>query len=108
MQKPFRILVEIAPAPDNREHADAWDQLDVRERFQVSLRAARIVMPDIFRMMGMKAEVQVGIGGYSGEDNPSLAAVIPAETNGQNMAFPARFVPNDRFRPVQAVNAWTA
>lgn len=88
--KPARVMFEVAPDPNNTELKARWDAVPFERKVQISQRVAEQVMPQVFKLAGVRAKISTQLGGYLDDTSPSFAAIVPSSASAQQLMDVAR------------------
>lgn len=88
--KPARVMFEVAPDPNNTELKTRWDAVPFERKVQISQRVAEQVMPQVFKLAGVRAKLSTQLGGYLDDTSPSFAAMVPSSASAQQLMDVAR------------------
>ena len=87
---PARVMFEVAPDPNNTELKTRWDAVPFERKVQISQRVAEQVMPQVFKLAGVRAKLTTQLGGYLDDTSPSFAAMVPSSASAQQLMDVAR------------------
>jgi len=87
---PARVMFEVAPDPNNIELKTRWDAVPFERKTEISQRIAAQIMPQVFKLAGVKAKVATQLGGYLEDTSPSFAAIVPSSASAQQLMDVAR------------------
>ena len=82
---PARVMFEVAPDPNNIELKTRWDAVPFERKTEISQRIAAQVMPQVFKLAGVKAKLTTQLGGYLEDTSPSFAAIVPSSASAQQL-----------------------
>lgn len=88
--KPARVMFEVAPDPNNTELKARWDAVPFERKVQISQRVAKQIMPQVFKLAGVRAKITTQLGGYLDDTSPSFAAIVPSSASAQQLMDVAR------------------
>jgi hypothetical protein len=83
--KPARVMFEVAPDPNNTELKARWDAVPFERKTEISQRIASQIMPQVFKLAGVRAKVTKQLGGYLEDTSPSFAAIVPNNASAQQL-----------------------
>jgi hypothetical protein len=87
---PARVMFEVAPDPNNLELKARWDAVPFERKIEISQRVAEKIMPQVFRLAGIRAKMTTQLGGYLEDTSPSFAAIVPSTASAQQLMDVAR------------------
>ena len=87
---PARVMFEVAPDPNNAELSARWDAVPFERKIEISQRVAEKIMPQVFKLAGVRAKMTTQLGGYLEDTSPSFAAVLPSTASAQQLMDVAR------------------
>ena len=82
---PARVMFEVAPDPNNTELKTRWDAVPFERKVQISQRVATQIMPQVFKLAGVRAQLSTQLGGYLDDTSPSFAAIVPSNASAQQL-----------------------
>jgi hypothetical protein len=87
---PARVMFEVAPDPNNTELTARWDAVPFERKIEISQRVAEKIMPQVFKLAGVRAKMTTQLGGYLEKTSPSFAAIVPSTASAQQLMDVAR------------------
>ena len=87
---PARVMFEVAPDPNNAELSARWDAVPFERKIEISQRVAEKIMPQVFKLAGVRAKMTTQLGGYLEKTSPSFAALVPSTASAQQLMDVAR------------------
>jgi len=87
---PARVMFEVAPDPNNTELSARWDAVPFERKIEISQRVAEKIMPQVFKLAGVRAKMTTQLGGYLEKTSPSFAALVPSTASAQQLMDVAR------------------
>jgi len=87
---PARVMFEVAPDPNNLELKARWDAVPFERKIEISQRVAEKIMPQVFKLAGIRAKMTTQLGGYLEDTSPSFAAIVPSTASAQQLMDVAR------------------
>lgn len=87
---PARVMFEVAPDPNNLDLKTRWDAVPFERKIEISQRVAAKIMPQVFRLAGVRAKMTTQLGGYLEDTSPSFAAIVPSSASAQQLMDVAR------------------
>ena len=87
---PARVMFEVAPDPNNAELKARWDAVPFERKIEISQRVAEKIMPQVFKLAGVRAKMTTQLGGYLEDTSPSFAAIVPSTASAQQLMDVAR------------------
>jgi len=87
---PARIMFEVAPDPNNLDLNTRWDAVPFERKIEISQRVASKIMPQVFRLAGVRAKMTTQLGGYLEKTSPSFAAILPSTASAEQLMDVAR------------------
>ena len=87
---PARVMFEVAPDPKNAELKTRWDAVPFERKIEISQRVAEKIMPQVFKLAGVRAKMTTQLGGYLDDTSPSFAALVPDTASAQQLMDVAR------------------
>jgi hypothetical protein len=87
---PARGMFEVAPDPNNLDLKTRWDAVPFERKIEISQRVASKIMPQVFRLAGVRAKMTTQLGGYLEDTSPSFAAIVPSSASAQQLMDVAR------------------
>ena len=87
---PARVMFEVAPDPNNAELKARWEAVPFERKIEISQRVAEKIMPQVFKLAGVRAKMTTQLGGYLEDTSPSFAAVLPSTASAQQLMDVAR------------------
>lgn len=87
---PARVMFEVAPDPNNVDLKTRWDAVPFERKIEISQRVAEKIMPQVFKLAGVKAKMTTQLGGYLDDTSPSFAALVPDTASAQQVMDVAR------------------
>ena len=85
IEAPARVMFEVAPDPNNAPLKARWDAVPFNRKIEISQRVAEQVMPKVFKLAGVQAELAPQLGGYLDDTSPSFAAVVPSSASAEQL-----------------------
>ena len=85
IEAPARVMFEVAPDPNNAPLKARWDAVPFDRKIEISQRVAEQVMPKVFKLAGVQAELAPQLGGYLDDTSPSFAAVVPSSASAEQL-----------------------
>ena len=85
IEAPARVMFEVAPDPNNAPLKARWDAVPFDRKIEISQRVAEQVMPKVFKLAGVQAELAPQLGGYLDDTSPSFAAVVPSSASADQL-----------------------
>ena len=87
---PARVMFEVAPNPNDTELNVRWDAVPFERKIEISQRVATKIMPQVFRLAGVRAKMATQLGGYLEKTSPSFAAILPSTASAEQLMDVAR------------------
>ena len=87
---PARVMFEVAPDPNNLDLNTRWDAVPFERKIEISQRVASKIMPQVFRLAGVRAKMTTQLGGYLEKTSPSFAAILPSTASAEQLMDVAR------------------
>jgi len=87
---PARVMFEVAPDPNNLDLNTRWDAVPFERKIEISQRVAAKIMPQVFRLAGVRAKMTTQLGGYLEKTSPSFAAILPSTASAEQLMDVAR------------------
>lgn len=87
---PARVMFEVAPDPNNTELTARWDAVPFERKIEISQRVAEKIMPQVFRLAGVRAKLTTQLGGFLENTSPSFAAILPSTASAEQLMDVAR------------------
>jgi len=87
---PARVMFEVAPDPNNTELTARWDAVPFERKIEISQRVAEKIMPQVFKLAGVRAKMTPQLGGYLEKTSPSFAALVSSTASAQQLMDVAR------------------
>lgn len=87
---PARVMFEVAPDPNNLDLKARWDAVPFERKIEISQRVAEKIMPQVFKLAGVRAKMTTQLGGYLEDTSPSFAAIVPSTASAQQLMDVAR------------------
>ena len=87
---PARVMFEVAPDPNNAELKTRWDEVPFERKIEISQRVAEKIMPQVFKLAGVRAKMTTQLGGYLDDTSPSFAALVPDTASAEQLMDVAR------------------
>jgi hypothetical protein len=83
-------MFEVAPDPDNLDLMARWEAVPFERKIEISQRVAEKIMPQVFRLAGVRAKLTTQLGGFLENTSPSFAAVLPSTASAEQLMDVAR------------------
>ena len=87
---PARVMFEVAPDPNDVDLKARWDAVPFERKSEISQRVAKQIMPQVFKLGGVRARLTTQLGGYLEDTSPSFAAIVPSTASAQQLMEMAR------------------
>jgi hypothetical protein len=87
---PARVMFEVAPDPNNAELSARWDAVPFERKIEISQRVAEKIMPQVFKLAGVRAKMTTQLGGFLENTSPSFAAILPSTASAEQLMDVAR------------------
>ena len=87
---PARVMFEVAPDPDNLDLMARWEAVPFERKIVISQKVAEKIMPQVFRLAGVRAKLTTQLGGFLENTSPSFAAVLPSTASAEQLMDVAR------------------
>ena len=87
---PARVMFEVAPDPDNLDLMARWEAVPFERKIVISQKVAEKIMPQVFRLAGVRAKMTTQLGGFLENTSPSFAAVLPSTASAEQLMDVAR------------------
>lgn len=87
---PARVMFEVAPDPNDAGLKARWDAVPFERKVEISQSVAKQIMPQVFKLAGVRARLTTQLGGYLEDTSPSFAAIVPSTASAQQLMEMAR------------------
>lgn len=87
---PARVMFEVAPDPNDVDLKARWDAVPFERKSEISQSVAKQIMPQVFKLAGVRARLTTQLGGYLEDTSPSFAAIVPSTASAQQLMEMAR------------------
>ena len=87
---PARVMFEVAPDPNDVGLKARWDAVPFERKVEISQSVAKQIMPQVFKLAGVRARLTTQLGGYLKDTSPSFAAIVPSTASAQQLMEVAR------------------
>ena len=87
---PARVMFEVAPDPNDVGLKARWDAVPFERKVEISQSVAKQIMPQVFKLAGVRAKLTTQLGGYLKDTSPSFAAIVPSTASAQQLMEVAR------------------
>lgn len=87
---PARVMFEVAPDPNDVGLKARWDAVPFERKVEISQSVAKQIMPQVFKLAGVRARLTTQLGGYLEDTSPSFAAIVPSTASAQQLMEMAR------------------